>query len=73
MSTEGNEYVAGKRNSKLTIGMRGTSKGKHSKPQEPGDVKKYKHEKLRAEKIIATPPPITPPRSQYGQCFQNFI
>jgi len=52
------------------IGIDGSAKGKHSKPHEPEDVKKYKHETLKTEDIKTTPPPITPPRSQYGQFFQ---
>ena len=31
------------------------------------------HEESNKISVTVTPPPITPPLSQYGQCFQDFI
>jgi len=54
-------------------GTWGIAKGKHSKPQESGRVKKYKHEIFREEKTSANIATIIPPFSQYGQYFQNLL
>jgi len=67
---EEKEYVVGERSSTSMMGNDGIAKGRHSKPHEVGGVRKYKHERLRIEDNTIIPPPITPPRSQYGHCFQ---
>ncbi len=73
MDIEESEYDAGKSNKMLITGIAGRANGKHSNPQEPGDVKKYKHESLKIEDISIIPPPITPPFNQYGQFFQFML
>jgi len=58
---------------KSTNGNIGLTKRKGRQRKLPGDVFSHSQEKSSTTEIMVIPPPITPPRNQYGQCFQNIV